>query len=314
MDLSPEKIASVTGGELGQIVETSFTSFASLHKAHKSAVSFSTAEVPGITFTESKAGCILVPLNYKNLSPNLFAGKTILYCKSPYHAMIQLMEEFYPNHNSQKVIHPTATIHESAVVEGEVEERCIIGPHCVVMEGAVIEAGTTLEAHVTVYPRSIISEQCVIQAGVVIGSRGFGFYEYNGEQRSVPHFGGVHIGPYTTIGAQSVIAAGFIEPTTIGTNCHLDSFVQIGHNVTLGNHCMMVSQSGIAGSTVVAERVSIGGGAQIAGHLTIGSGASIAAKSGVTKNIPANMTVAGFPAVEISKWRQSIIDSRKSSP
>ncbi len=312
MLLTTEKIASITNAEIGSVTKESFSSFASLHKAHPHSISFSTATQPGVTFTHSQAGCVLVPHHYKELPSSLFKNKTILYCNSPYHAIITLLEEFYPQANTLKAIHPSATIHDSAVIEGEIEAQCVIGPNCVVMEGALVEAGAILEANVTVYPGVVIGEKCVIQAGVVIGSRGFGFYEHEGNQKVVPHFGGVSIGSQSTIGANSVIASGFIESTTIGTHCHLDSFVQIGHNCSLGNNCFMVSQSGVAGSTTICNNVSVGGGAQIAGHLTIGEQVTIAAKSGVTKSIAPKKTVAGFPAIDIVDWRKIIIEQRQN--
>ncbi|MGL1901726.1 MAG: UDP-3-O-(3-hydroxymyristoyl)glucosamine N-acyltransferase [Fibrobacterales bacterium] len=309
-NLSIEEIVSITRAETDEIHHPFCSSVDSLHKATSESLSFSTAEPAGTTFSQSEAGIVLVPLSYKTLSPELKGTKTLLYCMSPYESIIALLKEITPAPIAQADIHPSAKVHETAVVDGRIEAGAIIGPHSIVMAGSTVEAGSTLEAQVTVYSGVTIKEQCTIQAGAVIGSRGFGFYECSGRPIPVPHFGGVIIGAQSTIGAQTVVAAGFIEPTSIGEYCHIDSFVQIAHNCILGNYCTMVSQSGIAGSTQLGNNVTVGGGAQIAGHLTIGGNVSIAAKSGVTRSIPNGITVAGFPATEISLWRKSVLALR----
>jgi UDP-3-O-[3-hydroxymyristoyl] glucosamine N-acyltransferase len=83
--------------------------------------------------------------------------------------------------------------------------------------------------------------------------------------------------------------------------------VQIAHNVFIGKEAIIAAQSGIAGSTLIGDKVVIGGQSGIAGHLTIGKNVKIAAKSGVTKNIPDNSIIAGFPAVDIKRWKISNI-------
>ncbi|MGL1934763.1 MAG: UDP-3-O-(3-hydroxymyristoyl)glucosamine N-acyltransferase [Fibrobacterales bacterium] len=309
-NLSIEEIVSITGAKVDERHHSFCSSIDSLQFATAQSLSFSTAEPAGTTFTQSEAGVVLVPLSYENLSPELKGTKTLLYCNSPYESMITLLKEITAEPIAQPDIHPSAKIHDTAVVDGRVEAGAVIGPHSIVMAGSIIEADSHLEARVTVYSGVTIKKQCTIQAGAVIGSRGFGFYKNNGRTLPVPHFGGVIIGAHVTIGAQTVVAAGFIEPTSIGEYSHIDSFVQIAHNCSLGAHCTMVSQAGIAGSTHLGAHVTIGGGAQIAGHLTIGENVSIAAKSGVTRSIPHGMTVAGFPATEISLWRKSVLALR----
>ena len=231
--------------------------------------------------------------------------------ENPYHAMVRFLEQFAGESAEECHVAESARVHASAVVEGRVGENAVVGPGCVVMRGAVIGAGCVLEANVTVYPNVVIGEDCVFQAGAVVGSRGFGFYEYGGVRRPVPHLAGVRIGRGCSFGANSVVAAGFLSPTTIGDSCHFDSFVQVAHNCRLGNNIYMASQSGLAGSVTVEDDVELAGGAQVANHLTLGKGARIAAKAGVTKSIPAGLTVSGFPAEDIAVWRRSMVRLRQ---
>ncbi len=306
------------------------TGFSSLDRAGSHDVSFWTGDektetglagnaggVSASAFAGVCAGLLFVPKVYEKYCVN---GRSELLpnvhfvcpVENPYHAMVTFLREFV---ECREVFEPTriaatAHVHASAVVEGVVGENVVVGPNCVVMKGATIGAGTVLEANVTVYPRVTIGEDCVFQAGSVIGPRGFGFYEYKGKRRMVPHLAGVRIGNRCSFSANDVVAAGFVSPTVIGDDCHFDTFVQIAHNCVLGNNIFMASQSGVAGSVVMEDDVEFAGGVQSAGHLTIGKGVKVAAKAGVTKSLKAGKVYAGYPAEEIDLWRRSVVKLR----
>ena len=259
-----------------------------------------------------RAGLLFAPPECAPLADKLPGVRCLAIVENPYHAMVEFLNRFASDSSGAVTgCAAGARIHASAVVEGFVGENTVIGPGCVVMRGAKVGAGCVMEANVTVYPNVEIGEGCIFQAGVVVGSRGFGFYEYAGKRRMVPHLAGVRIGERCSFGANTVVAAGFVSPTTIGNECHFDSFVQIGHNCVLGNNIFMASQSGLAGTVVVEDDVELAGGAQVAGHLTLGKGARIAAKAGVTKSIPAGRMVSGFPAIEISVWRKAMVKLKR---
>ena len=263
-------------------------------------------------FESVRAGLLFAPPECAGFADRLPGVRCLAVVENPYHAMVEFLNRFASDSSDAAVgCSATAQVHPGAVVEGLVGEGCVIGPGCVVMRGAKIGANCVLEANVTVYPNVEIGEGCIFQAGVVVGSRGFGFYEYAGKRRMVPHYARVRIGKRCSFGANTVVAAGFVSPTTIGNDCHFDSFVQIGHNCILGNNIFMASQSGLAGTVVVEDDVELAGGAQVAGHLTLGKGCRIAAKAGVTKSIPAGRMVSGFPAIEINIWRKAMVNLKR---
>ena len=263
------------------------------------------------SLTKVHAGLLFVPEKFSNEALEYFKNAVcVVAVDEPYHAMVRCLECFALENElgvaplNESVIHPTA------VIEGTVGEKCFIGPGCVLMPGAQIGEGCWLEANVTVYPNVVIGKGCIFQAGVVVGSRGFGFYEHHGERRMVPHLAGVRIGNRCSFGANTVVAAGFISPTTIGDDCHFDSMVQIAHNCVLGNNIFMASQTALGGTTILEDGVQFAGGAKAAGHLTVGKNAIVTAKAGVTKSVPAGKTVAGFPAIDIDIWRRQMVELR----
>ena len=151
----------------------------------------------------------------------------------------------------------------------------------------------------------IIGSDCVIKSGAVIGGTGFGFDPKS--KVKINHIGNVLIGDNCNIGSNTTIDRAVFDSTIISKNSFIDNLVQIAHNVTIGEEAIIASQTGIAGSTIIGDNVVIGGQAGISGHLTIGKNVQIAAKSGVTKNLADNSIVAGFPAVDIKKWKISTI-------
>ena len=212
------------------------------------------------------------------------------------------------------VVSSTATVAETAAVEAGaviragaiiaddcfiaahavIGERAIIGRHSRICSGAVIGAGVKVGCH------------CLIHSGAVIGADGFGFVaDEQGVLQKMPQLGGVVLGDYVDVGANSAIDRGTLDPTVIKNGVKIDNLVQIGHNVHIGENTVVCGCVGVAGSVHIGAHCLIGGAAGIAGHVAIGDGARVAARATVTRNVAAGDTVSSvFPAMPIAQWRR----------
>ena len=133
-----------------------------------------------------------------------------------------------------------------------------------------------------------------------------------GSNNITPQLGIVYIDENVLIGCNCTIDRGKIDFTYIGKNSMLDNLIHIAHNVILGPNACLAAQIGISGSVKIGKNLICGGQTGFAGHINIGDNVRVAAKSGVTKNIKDNSTIAGFPATDIKSWRLNIINERKN--
>jgi UDP-3-O-[3-hydroxymyristoyl] glucosamine N-acyltransferase len=97
----------------------------------------------------------------------------------------------------------------------------------------------------------------------------------------------------------------------IGEGTKIDNLVQIGHNVSIGRQCLIVSQTGISGSVKIGDFVMMGGQVGIADNLTVGDGAVIGARGGIMEHVPAGARWAGYPAESAMNWKRSILALRR---
>ncbi len=205
------------------------------------------------------------------------------------------------------VVDARAQVHPSAIVGAGAE----IGPHVSIAPGAVVGPGVRLGAgtHIGVGAsvfHALIGENVIIGPGARIGGAGFGFVEGPEGLVRTPQLGRVIIGSKSEIGANTTIDRGALRDTIIGEGVKIDNLVQIGHNVSIGNHSVIAAQTGIAGSTEIGEGVMLGGQVGLADHLKVGSGARIAAGSGVMKDIGPGEKWGGLPARPFATWMREV--------
>jgi UDP-3-O-[3-hydroxymyristoyl] glucosamine N-acyltransferase len=167
--------------------------------------------------------------------------------------------------------------------------------------------GTRLFPNVTLYPRTRVGRRVRIHAGAVIGADGYGYVFDQGRHRKVPQVGRVILEDDVEIGANVTIDRGALGATVVGAGTKIDNLVQLGHNVEVGRHCLLISQVGIAGSTTVGDYTTMAGQVGVAGHLKIGNQVTLGAKAGVMNNIPDGETWLGSPARPVNETKRQMV-------
>lgn len=306
------ELAAMVDGEVVGDGGVVIRGFAPLETAGPEDITFLTKGGKADRLTDCLAGAVLVPLPF---SSNCRAE--LIRVGDPYLASAIIHSFFLDQPFVAKGVHPRAWVGEEcrlgkavtiaplAVLGNQVSlgERVTIEAGAVLGDGVRIGDDTTIHANVTIYPGCTIGSRVRIHAGAVIGSDGYGYAtNQQGEHVKRPQTGTVKIDDDVEIGAGSCIDRGAYGVTLIGEGTKIDNLVQIGHNVQIGPHCLVVAQVGIAGSTRLGRNVVMGGQAAIAGHLTIGDQTMIAARGGVHTNLAPKSVMGGAPALPIRQW------------
>ena len=217
-------------------------------------------------------------------------------------------------------IHPSAQIAESAriasdvsvgalaVIEDDVEigAGTSIGPGTLIARSARVGKHCRIHGRVTLERGVVLGDRCLLHAGVVIGSDGFGLVMHEQRWHKIPQLGSVIVGDDVEIGANTTVDRGALDNTIIERGCKLDNQIQIAHNVHIGEHTAIAACVGIAGSAVIGRYCKISGAAVVLGHLSIADNVTITAMSLVTKDIrQSGVYSSGTPLMENSLWHRS---------
>jgi UDP-3-O-[3-hydroxymyristoyl] glucosamine N-acyltransferase len=299
------EIARLVGGDVAGDPGIVLTGFAPAASAKPGDLTFAENDAYFAQAERSAAAAILVG------GERGTAAKTLIRVRNPRLAFAQVLPLFFPEPAFTPGVHPSAVVDATA----QVDPSAHIGPHCVLGAGVRVGARSVLEGgnhlgrdahlgadvhlfpHVVVYERTRVGDRVRIHAGSVIGSDGYGYVFDAGHHRKVPQVGNVVIHDDVEIGAGVTIDRGSLGATVIGKGTKIDNLVQVGHNVVVGEHCLLVAQVGVAGSTRLGNFVTLAGQVGVAGHLVIGDRAVVAGQSGVMHAIPAGEKWFGSPAV-----------------
>jgi UDP-3-O-[3-hydroxymyristoyl] glucosamine N-acyltransferase len=268
------------------------------------------------------AGACLVSERFEVSVPPHVA---VLRIKAPFAAFVALGREWHQDSlrpqsgfaltgiAASAVIHPTAHLEDDVTVD----PLAVIGPDVEIGTGTVIGSGAVIAAGVRIgrdcnvgagssIQFSLIGNNVLIHPGCHIGQDGYGFIFGSENHLKVPQTGRVIIQNDVEVGAGSTIDRGSLRDTVIGEGTKIDNQVQIGHNVTIGRHCLVAAGCGLAGSLTLEDNVALGAMAGINNHVTIGEGAQITAMSGVKDSVPAGERWGGFFAKPTKQWFREI--------
>jgi UDP-3-O-[3-hydroxymyristoyl] glucosamine N-acyltransferase len=315
MPLTAAEIAKHLDGEVLGDSAMQLTGFAPAEKAKPGDLTFAENETYFLRAEQSAASAIMIDGLFTS------AKKTLIRVPNARVAFAKVLPLFFPEQAFQPGVDPTALVSSAAHVDPSahvgpycvVGEQAKIGPRVVLHPGVCIGAScllgpdTHIFPYVTLYPRTQTGQRVRIHAGCVVGSDGFGYVLDNGVHRKVPQVGYVVLSDDVELGANVTIDRGALGPTIIGRGTKIDNLVQIAHNVAVGDHCLVIAQAGIAGSTKVGNYVTLAGQVGLAGHLKIGNKVTVAAQSGVMHDIPDGEKWLGYPAQPDRKMKRQIL-------
>ncbi len=258
--------------------------------------------------------------------------KAAIFAPHPRYALSGVNQVFAHPVLAPSGIHATAIIDDSA----EIGDGAAIGPFVTIGAGAKIGANARILSHASVAENASIGDDCLLYNGVRIGARvtigdrfiaqpnavvggdGFSFVSpepgaveaaragAQPEAGAIPKhgyartnsLGAVTIGDDVELGAGSTIDRGTIIDTKVGDGTKIDNLVMLGHNVQVGQHCLLCAQVGIGGSAVISDRVVLAGQVGVADNVTVGTNVVAAGKAGISSNVPPNRFIMGNPAIK----------------
>jgi len=304
------ELAEYLGGELSGNGDVRITGVAGLDDAQEGHISFLANLKYAARVATTKAGAVLLPPGAEN------HGRNAIVLANPYLGFAKLVTLFYVRPPQVKGVMPGAfvgagvamgsdvTVYPGAFVGDGVKlgDRVTLFPGVAVYDGAEVGSDSVLHANVSVRERCRIGSRVIIHNGTVVGSDGFGYAPDGAGHFKIPQVGIVIIEDDVEIGANTTIDRAALGATVIRRGSKIDNLVQIAHNCVVGEHCIIVSQVGVSGSTKLGDYVTLGGQVGVAGHLEIGSRSMVGAKSGVHNSIPAGQVFSGIPALPHKQW------------
>ncbi len=322
MKFTAKQIADILEGELEGNPKEEISKLSKIEEGSNGSLTFLANPKYNQFIYSTKASVIIVN---KSFLPERSISSTLIKVDDAYKAFSKLLE-FYNQVKNNKTgrEHPhfiaeSANIGKNEYIGAfayvgnnvEIGNNVKIYPNSYIGDNVVIGDNSIIFAGVKVYSETRIGHNCKIHSGSIIGSDGFGFTpDENGAYKAIPQTGNVIIEDNVDIGSNCTIDRATLGSTLIKEGVKLDNQIQIAHNVEIGKHTVIASQTGIAGSSKIGENCMVGGQVGIVGHLTIGDKVQIQAKSGISKNLKDGAVVQGAPAFGYSDYNKSYVHFR----
>ena len=305
--LTAQAVADLVGGRLlgdGTVVVRAVRA---LGNAGPEAVSLAVSPRYADELRASRAGLVLIP---EALAEPPEGGRARVVVRDPYAALVRVIGELFPPVAPAPGVDPTARLGPGCVLGEEVSVGAYVvlgrdvqlGDRCRIAEGVSLGDRVSVGADTVIGPRAVcyadtsVGSRVVIKGGAVLGGPGFGYLSGATGHNRIPHVGGCILEDEVEIGSNSCVDRGSVDDTVIGRGSKLDNLVHVGHNVRIGQRCLLMAGVGIAGSTRIGDDVILAGHVGVTDHLVIGDRALIAAKSAVFGDIPAGASFSGHPA------------------
>jgi UDP-3-O-[3-hydroxymyristoyl] glucosamine N-acyltransferase len=317
MEFTAQDIASFVGGEIVGEPNLKIFGVSKIEEGKPGTLSFLSNMKYAEFIYKTEASAVLVNNDFV---PQKGCKTTLIKVPDAYAALSQLLDIYVQSIPRKKGVESPVFISESAKL-GEniylgafsyVGENVTIGnnvriyPQVWIGDGVIIEDDTILYSGVKLYPDTKIGKHCIIHAGAIIGSDGFGFAPMpDGTYKKLHQIGNVVVEDNVEIGANTTIDCSTMGSTFIKQGAKLDNLIQVGHNVVIGENTVMAALTGVAGSSTVGKNCIFAGQVGVAGHLKIGDNVTLGAKTGISNNIPDGKTYLGYPGMEASVFKRA---------
>ena len=304
--LTARAVADLVGGRLLGDGAVSVHTVRALDRAGPEALSFAVSGRYAAELDSCRAGAVLVPETLAEAP----GPRTRIVVADPYGALVRVLHALYPSDSPEAGVDPTVRIGTGTQLGAAVSiapfvvlgRDVRIGARCRLAQGVslgdrvTIGDDTVIGPGVVCYAGSRIGSRVVLKAGAVIGGEGFGYLSDGKRHTRIPHVGGCILEDEVEVGSNTCIDRGSIDDTVIGRGTKVDNLVQVGHNVRIGERCLIMAGVGIAGSSRIGNDVILAGHVGVTDHLVIGDRARIAAKSAIFGDVPAGASFSGHPA------------------
>ncbi|MGP8217724.1 MAG: UDP-3-O-(3-hydroxymyristoyl)glucosamine N-acyltransferase [Bacteroidia bacterium] len=323
MEFSAIQIAALINGKVEGDPNAKVTRLAKIEEAGAGSLTFLSNPKYAEYLKTTGASVIIVNDDITDKKP---VNSTFIKVKDSRQAFSILLDAYHKQQFSKTgmeqfaVVAPTAKMGKNVYIGSfsYIGENVILGnnvqvfPNVFIGANSKIDDGCIIYPGVKIYHESVIGKNCTFHSGVVIGSDGFGFVP-NSENNynKMPQVGNVIIEDNVEIGSNTTIDRATMGSTIIRKGVKLDNLIQVGHNVEIGENTVIVSQTGIAGSTKIGRDCMIGGQVGIIGHLTIGNRVKIAAQSGVGSDVADDAVIQGSPAMPHMEYKKSYVLFRR---
>lgn len=321
MKITPELIASLTGGAIEGKPDCSITGFAKIEEAKEGDISFIANPKYSHYASTTEASALLVSEDF--VAPEDLKS-TLIRVKDPYATLALLLAEFSKKERKQGIESPCHIDDSSDIGEGayigafsyvsagvKIGKNVMIFPNTFIGEGVEIGDDTVIRSNVSIYEGCKIGKRCILHSGCVIGADGFGFAPDGDEYKKIPQIGIVTIEDDVEIGANTTVDRATMGETRIGKGTKLDNLIQIAHNVRIGKNNVFAAQAGVAGSTSIGDSNRIGGQVGIAGHIKFGNRCEVGAQSGINKGYGDGKRVIGYPATDLETFAKMSVLVRR---
>ncbi len=309
-----KEIAARLGGTVVGDGETVLHGMAGVEEAGEGELTFVANPRYRRMLAETRASAAIVPPDVKE------APVALLVTPEPYLAFARALEIFHPPEppppgiSERAWVDPSARVGEEVTIfpfvhvgrEARIGDRTVLYPFVHVGDRVRVGRECRIHAYVSIREGCVLGDRVILQDGVVVGSDGFGYAPEGTRHHKIPQVGIVRIEDDVEIGAGSCVDRATMGETVIGRGTKIDNLVQVAHNVRIGEDVILVSQTGVSGSTSIGDRSVLAGQVGVVGHVRIGRDVKVGAKSGIHSPIPDGKVVSGIPGMPYERFLKTM--------